>query len=133
MKMKKKICVIDDDEIYQMIMKRVIDKAGVFSGRLDYCDARVALETFEDSYHSLPDLILLDINMPGIDGWQFLEELRERRPGFQNETRIYIVTSSIAQSDYAKAKSYKEIYGFLSKPVDVAQLVNIAERLEEEE
>ncbi|MDT0646964.1 response regulator [Zunongwangia sp. F260] len=132
MKVEKKICVIDDDEIYQMIMKRVIGKADVFAKRQSFCNAQDALESFENLAHSLPDLILLDINMPGIDGWQFIEEMREKRSGFEKETRIFIVTSSIAHSDYTKAKSYPEVCGFLSKPVDVAQIVNIARKLEEE-
>ena len=129
MKMKRTICVIDDDEIYQMIMKRIIGKADIFEGRQQFCDAMDALEEFKDLSRGLPDLILLDINMPGMDGWQFIEELRERRPGFQKETRIYIVTSSIARTDQTKAESYEEISGFLSKPINVEQLRCIAESL----
>ena len=131
MKREKIICVIDDDDIYQMIMKRVICKADVFEGRQQFSNAMDALEEFRDLSRELPDLILLDINMPGIDGWQFIEELRERRPGFEKETRIYIVTSSIAQTDQAKAESYEEIYGFLSKPINVEQLRGLAENLKE--
>ncbi|MDT0689271.1 response regulator [Salegentibacter sp. F188] len=129
MRLKKKICVIDDDEIYQMIMRRVIGKADVFEGKQHFCNAMDALREFQDLSRTLPDLILLDINMPGIDGWQFIEELREKRPEFEKKTRLYIVTSSIAQSDQIKAKSYKEVFDFISKPISVDQLRAIADSL----
>ncbi|MDT0650478.1 response regulator [Autumnicola edwardsiae] len=129
MRVKKKICVIDDDEIYQMIMKRLIGKVNVFEGIQQFCKAIAALEELKDLSRVLPDVILLDINMPEMDGWQFIEELRKERPGFEKETKVYIVTSSIAQSDRTRARSYTEITDFLSKPIKVHQLRSIAENL----
>jgi CheY-like chemotaxis protein len=123
----KSICVIDDDEIYQLIIKKVIDRTGLFAVKTCYLSAGEALEMFSLPAIPLPDMILLDINMPGMDGWQFIENLSKSRPGFMHETKIYIVTSSIANSDRVKADSYKEISGFMSKPVSVERLKAIAE------
>lgn len=126
--MKKEICVIDDDMIYQMIIKKMINRTELFNKIIVFGDAVKALEYFKDVEVKLPDLILLDINMPEIDGWQFLKELKKQRPQFASETRIYIVTSSIASSDKSKAKSIPEISGFLSKPVSIQKLKELGEK-----
>ena len=75
------------------------------------------------------DLILLDINMPQMDGWEFIAQLSSCRPNLKNETKIYIVTSSIATADKLKAASFDEISGFLSKPVSVQKLKEIGEQI----
>jgi len=127
--MKKEICVIDDDMIYQMIIKKMISRTDIFNDAVIYGRAEKALKHFKKSEAKLPDLILLDINMPEMDGWQFLVELKKHRPSFFTETKIYIVTSSIASSDKAKAKAIPEVSGFLSKPVSVSKLKELGEKL----
>tara|TARA_R100000935_G_C2822886_1_gene160683 strand:+ start:849 stop:1232 length:384 start_codon:yes stop_codon:yes gene_type:complete len=124
----KSICVIDDDMIYQMIIKKIIERTHQFETIQFYKDGIYALEYFNDPNVVLPDLILLDINMPQMDGWQFLQNIIKYRPTFKDETVIYIVTSSIAHSDQEKAKSFSEISGFLSKPVNVDSLKKIIEK-----
>ncbi|MDT0643390.1 response regulator [Zunongwangia sp. F363] len=127
---KWSIGVIDDDDIYQMIMHKLICRTGLFKEKKKYCSAVMALEDFQDFNKALPDIILLDINMPEVDGWQFIERMRKLRPGFSTETRIYVVTSSIASSDVEKARTYEEIFEFLSKPLSVAKLKEIGEALD---
>jgi len=124
--MKKEICVIDDDKIYQLIIKKVIERTEEFDLMCFYNDAIEAFEEFKNLEKELPEIILLDINMPQMDGWQFLESLIPCRPNLYKETIIYIVTSSIAHSDRDKAESYKEVSGFLSKPLSVEKLKEIA-------
>jgi len=120
--MRKSICVIDDDMIYQMIVKKIIERTEEFDTIKFYDDGVYALADFKDPEVMLPEMILLDINMPQMDGWQFLEGLLAFRPNFKNETIIYIVTSSIAHSDREKANSIEEVSGFLSKPLSVEHL-----------
>lgn len=127
--MSKSICVIDDDPIYQIIVKKIIARAGVFENITSYDCCAEALDQMKDPTVLLPDLILLDINMPVMDGWQFLQQLLTYRPQLAGETCIYIVTSSIAHSDRLTAKSFVEVTGFISKPLTVARLLEIEENL----
>lgn len=120
--MKKSICVIDDDHIYQLIIRKVIERTEEFDLIYFYSDGIEAFEEFKNLQKELPEIILLDINMPQMDGWQFLERLIPYRPNLSKETIIYIVTSSIAHSDRDKAISFKEVSGFLSKPISVEHL-----------
>jgi CheY-like chemotaxis protein len=126
--MKESICVIDDDQIYQLIIKKVVEHTGDFDSICFYNDGIEAFEDFKSPEKSLPEIILLDINMPKMDGWQFLDNLKLHRPNFHQKTIVYIVTSSIAHSDRDKAKSYKEVSGFLSKPLSVEKLKEIADK-----
>ena len=126
--MKESICVIDDDQIYQLIIKKVVERTGEFDSICFYNDGIEAFKDFKSLDYDLPKIILLDINMPQMDGWQFLDSLIAYRPNFHQDTVIYIVTSSIAHSDRDKAKSYKEVSGFLSKPLNVEKLNEIADK-----
>ncbi len=123
--MNKEICVIDDDYIYQLIIEKIIRRAAIFVKSTAYRNAGHAFQQFKDPKFPLPQLILLDINMPQMDGWEFITQLSSCRPNLKHETKIYIVSSSIANTDKLKAASFDEISGFLSKPVSVAKLKEI--------
>ena len=127
--MSRSICIIDDDQIYQIIVKKIIFKAGIFETVHCYENGYKALKDFGNPEIPLPHLILLDINMPGMDGWEFLSRLKNHRPQLQLETSIYIVTSSIAFSDRDKALALPEVTGFISKPLTVGKLREIGEKL----
>ena len=126
---KKVIWVIDDDPIYQIIINKIIQKSEAFSTVSTFKNGRIALDAFQqllDNDTALPDIILLDINMPVMDGWEFMEELGLIKPKFMKQIVVYIVSSSIALEDKNKSKSYENILGYLSKPVTVDDLISIA-------
>ena len=126
---KKVIWVIDDDPIYQIIINKIIQKSETFSTISTFKNGRIALDAFQqllDNDTALPDIILLDINMPVMDGWEFMEELGLIKPKFMKQIVVYIVSSSIALEDKNKSKSYENILGYLSKPVTVDDLISIA-------
>ena len=127
--MTRSICIIDDDQIYQIIVKKIVAKAEIFNKVACYENSSEALTDLRSAETRLPDLILLDINMPGMDGWEFLTALSNHRPNLQNETCIFIVTSSIAESDREKALSMPIVSGFISKPLSVSKLKEIGEKL----
>lgn len=93
---KKVIWVIDDDIIYQTIINKLIEKSGLFTAHSSFMNGKEAITTLDkaltddDSY--LPDIILLDINMPIMDGWEFMEEIKKIKPKINKKILIYIVT-----------------------------------------
>ena len=123
-----KIAVIDDDEVYQMIISRYIEKSGMFKLAEYYQFPKEALKNYIDIKENLPSVMLLDINMPLMDGWQFLEALQSKYPEVYDHTKIYIVTSSIAFSDKERFDNFPGLAGFLSKPLNVDKLKEIGGR-----
>lgn len=121
----KTICIIDDDPIYQLITKKIIEKNHLFSDRLSFTDGFDALHFFREQ-KSIPDVILLDIEMPAMDGWDFLDEFCELKKNFDKKIRIYVISSSIAKEDIEKANTYDCISGFISKPINLEKLTKIA-------
>jgi two-component system, chemotaxis family, chemotaxis protein CheY len=88
----------------------------------------VALKSFKEEGIN-PDIILLDVNMPSLDGWEFLDDLKAGCPNVYHSCDIYVVTSSIYSKDQERAKSYEEVRGFISKPItqDILQKVASSE------
>jgi len=126
---KKTIWVIDDDNIYQIIVNKIIQKSEMFSDISSFKNGKEAINAVSNSLNSkesFPDIILLDINMPIMDGWEFMEELQILKPSINKQIVVYIVSSSIAVEDKNKAKSYPDILGYLSKPVNINDLILIA-------
>lgn len=121
----KSICVIDDDDIYQRIIRKLIIRSEAFKDAIYYKSGISALKQLQDPTVRLPEIILLDINMPEMDGWQFIEEIKKVRPDIFSHTQIYIVTSSIAISDKEKITEYPELAGFYSKPMKLESLKEI--------
>jgi CheY-like chemotaxis protein len=113
-----KVFVIDDCEISLLLTTHLLNLAGIdlvktFAGGEKALDYLV-----ENGPEALPDAILLDLNMPGMDGWEFLESLGATgRLALKDPCRIYILTSSIDPADAAKASTYVSVYGFFHKPL----------------
>jgi CheY-like chemotaxis protein len=117
---KKKIWVIDDDTIYQIIVTKIIQKTNLFSVTSSFYDGKDGIEALIhaiENKESLPDIILLDINMPVMDGWEFMEEMEKLKPLLNEHISVYISSSSIAIEDKNKSKTYASILGYLSKPI----------------
>ncbi len=125
-------CVIDDDEIYTFTIKRLIDKSQIASKTLYFENGQLAIDFFKEFLHQaadLPDLILLDINMPVLDGWQFMDEFIKLSPHINKRITVYMVSSSVDQADIDKAKSYNQISDFIVKPVSAAMFRKMTESL----
>ncbi len=127
---KKTIWVVDDDPIYQIIINKIIQKSAVFSSNYSFTNGKEALNELKKSLgdiNSLPDIILLDINMPVMDGWQFIEELKNIKSQISKQITTYIVSSSIATEDMDKSKKIKDVFGYIPKPVSLEDLLSIVD------
>ncbi|MFA9195043.1 response regulator [Flavobacterium sp. FBOR7N2.3] len=124
----KTIWVIDDDPIYQIIMKKIILKSGIFSSNFSFSNGKEAIDSLKEiiaKNENFPDIILLDIEMPILDGWGFMEEITVLKPQINAEIQIYICSSSIAIEDKERAKNNKGILGYMCKPVTLDDLIKI--------
>ena len=116
--------VIDDDPVYRLVMKKMAITCGILEQVRFFEDGERAFRHFEEHYTTadqLPNLILLDLNMPYMDGWEFLDRFTDLYPLMAKPITTYIVSSSVAQGDRAKAERYETVRGFLSKPMTLAR------------
>ena len=128
--MKKRLdCIMlidddaDDNYYHQIILKKmdITDHIEVAESGME------ALEYLQKENH-VPDIIFLDINMPGMSGWDFLDEYKKLKAR-QNTTLIIIMlTTSISPADKEKAEKMPEITSFQSKPMTQEMLNDILER-----
>lgn len=126
--------IIDDDPIQVFVAKRTLKKIR-FSQNIRALDnGKDALEELTDLAASkdnrLPDIIFLDINMPQMDGCQFLEEFE--KISFTKKIAVYLVTSSIDPVDEERAKTWDSLSGYLIKPLKTEDLEKILEKYEEQ-
>ncbi len=130
--MKKKIlCLVDDDDVYQFTFLRQIKDSDLAKDILMFSDGELAMDFIEGhlaEVDSLPDIIFLDINMPIMDGWEFLEEFIRLKPNIGKKIVIYMVSSSIDPSDIDRAKAISEVSDYLIKPIVKEQVKTIIEQ-----
>ncbi|MGV3665921.1 MAG: response regulator [Leptospira bouyouniensis] len=124
--MTPKICIIDDDKIYQFTTKKIIANAGITGEILIFSDAENALSFFQNESGNttkLPDIVFLDINMPFMDGWQFLEAMEPILSKFPKPIQIYLVSSSVDEADTERATKIPYVSGYIFKPFTKEKLL----------
>lgn len=119
--------IIDDDKIFIFVLKKIIEKNENFDQVLDFKNGEEVIKILSDESNILPNIILLDINMPVIDGWQFLEEI-EKLPN-KDKLNIFIMSSSIDANDIEKSKSFETVKDFISKPINNDKLNKLIESI----
>jgi len=122
------ILLIDDDEPTNFINEIVVRQANCTKNVIAIQCARHALEFLKSNHketYQKPDLILLDINMPGMDGWEFLEEYKNLENVQKHHITIIMLTTSLIPDDQTMAESIKEISGFKLKPLTDKMLKEI--------
>ena len=121
--------IVDDDPVNNTICKITIKRA---LGSIDiktFLDPEEGLEFINAEYSDIRQhgIIFLDINMPTINGWEFMEKFGLFKEEIRNKLVVYIVSSSVDQRDKDKAKQNPLIKGFLSKPLTVEMIQAIEE------
>ncbi|NUM31081.1 MAG: response regulator [Bacteroidetes bacterium] len=112
--MNLKVLIVDDDEVFIMVNTMMVKRSTIADDPVGFDSGKKALEYIEKNKDvDETILIFLDINMPVMSGWEFLESLKNKN--YSKEIYIVILTSSIDLSDHIKAKSYKLVIDFVEK------------------
>lgn len=120
------VIIIDDDQIVIFIQKKMMFNHHIGSNPLSFKKAEKALGYLEKEHNSDKEfLILLDINMPGLSGWEFLDRLEEHQQ--KAKYHIIMVTSSINKRDKIEAENYSIVRSFIEKPISAANCDKIKE------
>lgn len=118
----KKILLVDDDQLNNLINTRIITKFSDYTVD-SFTSGREGLKYLEACEPELfPEIIFLDINMPVMDGWEFLEEFQKYPENVTQNTAVIMLTSSIDINDIEKAKHYRSVREFMSKPLTLESL-----------
>ncbi len=122
------ILIIDDDEINNFIAVKLIDK---IEPKADINTCLNGVEGINfilerlDKQDQIPDIIFLDINMPVMNGWEFLDEYEKIKDQINKQVVINMLSSSVYNDDISKAETYTTVDKFLSKPLTIDKIKNI--------
>ncbi|QRR04018.1 response regulator [Dyadobacter sandarakinus] len=122
------LCVIDDDPVFTFLLKKMIEKAQVTRQTLYFENGQEAIDFLEANREqpgTLPQLILLDINMPILDGWQFLDEYAVLHRELARNIPIFMTSSSTDPEDYKRALASEFIIDYVRKPIYVKEIQSI--------
>lgn len=123
---KVNLLVIDDDDINIFIIKKIVEKTGFDIDMVSKSNGQQAIDYIKnaiDANEVLPNLILIDINMPVMNGWEFIEAYQKL--GIEMPVDLYILSSSVYENDIEKTKSYDSVKGFISKPLSMERLTEL--------
>lgn len=126
-------CIIDDDNMYISLLKKIIELKKLSQNLLVFSNGKEALDHFKsilpgNDAEKIPEIIFLDVNMPVMDGWQFLEKFLEIENKTKKSITIYVVSSSIDPKDYKKAKTFSSVTDYLIKPINISKIEEIFTR-----
>lgn len=128
----KQLTLVDDDDVFVFLTTRMLEKyklvdlIKIFDNGYD---ALVFMKENMENIEALPDIILLDLSMPIMDGWQFLDEYVKINPKIGKKITIFICSSSISPDDLARAKAINAVSDFIIKPMTKEKLIEMIKNL----
>lgn len=131
--MSKKIssvCIIDDDKMYINLISKIIEIKKLSEHVVIFKNGKEALDFFRTTIDQqddniVPQVIFLDLNMPVMDGWGFLQEFEKIKDKISKSIDLYVVSSSIDIRDIHRAKSFELVSDYLTKPVKLEDFEKI--------
>lgn len=133
--MIKKLLLVEDDPITQMLERIILSNAGFCSETVSLDNGQIAIDWLEQAVHNTnektetPELVFLDLNMPMMDGWEFLKLFEEKYAEKFTNTKVIILSSTVNPLDWEKSKEHELVIGFEKKPLSMEAL----ERLKQTE
>jgi CheY-like chemotaxis protein len=126
MDFKINLLVIDDDDINIFIIKKIVEKTGFSVNMVAKTNGQLAIDYLQEitgDATQFPHLILIDINMPVLNGWEFIETYEKMN--IPKAVDMYMLSSSVYENDIEKAKTYQVVKGFISKPLSIDRLIEL--------
>lgn len=125
------IALVDDDKIFQLTAFKTILATELTNQILQFEngeDALIFLKENQEDAQRLPDYIFLDINMPFVDGWMFLDDFSRLKSNLAKPMIIYMVSSSIDPRDMNRARSNANVKDYVIKPVTREKFIELLQR-----
>jgi CheY-like chemotaxis protein len=114
------VLLVDDDSIYQFTAKKTIEATGLASNIWVCSNGEEAIRLLKKNKDNgeMPDVIFLDVNMPVMNGWEFLDQYHTlSKENDMINIPVFIVSSSVDEADIVQSKNYTEVLDFITKPV----------------
>jgi CheY-like chemotaxis protein len=123
----RSILLVDDNQTSTFLNQQLINKLGLTYQVLTACNGQQALDILKQSYldeKEFPELILVDLKMPVLDGFEFYKAFRQLDPEKQKTTKVVVLTTSLAATDIQRAKE-ADLKHFINKPLTAQKLMAI--------
>ena len=127
------VMLIDDNEIDNLINQKMIEAASIAENIYIHTGARSAIEFLKNveklekaGHELLPSIIFLDIDMPLMDGFQFLDEFEKLSETTKTTSKVVMLTSSINPQDLNRSKKHKYVAEYINKPLSQESLSRLA-------
>lgn len=124
----KRVCIIDDDPTYVFALNYLLKVNNLSLETMVFNTGEEALHYFSehrDVEEKLPHIVFLDMNMPLMDGWDFMDSYCRLKPQLKVDVALYMMSSSINKQDVARSREFEQIADYLVKPMEVEELLKI--------
>ncbi len=114
------VMIVDDDALVFFLSTKLINAISIPTKLIQCTDGMEAISYFKDNIavpDQLPDVVFLDLSMPIMDGWEFLDEYRTIMSDLTKPNRLYVLSSSVSPHDMERAKQYDFVRDFIVKPL----------------
>ncbi len=127
------VCIIDDDDYYVFALSRMMNLLGMSDRIISFPNGEDAIDYLtmvKDYPVQIPNIIFLDIEMPVMDGWEFLKNFIQIKDQLSKPVCVYIISSSNDLKYIQKAKEFPVVSDYLIKAIDKAELKRVLEEVQ---
>ncbi|WP_114749246.1 response regulator [Pleomorphovibrio marinus] len=132
MKRIQHLTLVDDDEVFVFLAKKAIKQTNLVEQVKVFDNGQEALGFLLENLRQpseLPEVILLDLSMPVMDGWQFLHEFTKLSPNLSKKIKIFICSSSISPEEIEMAKEINAVSDFIIKPINKEKMIEVIQKV----